>query len=568
MTRGFLASSRTVLSMETGSTVGAYKVFEKIGHGGMGVVLRARDPQGRIVAFKRIHAHLVDDDSRARLAREVATLRRIDHDGVARIVDADLECAEPFIVTEFVDGPTLDDYVAAHGPLSGNELAFFGQKLGEAIAKIHSSDVIHRDVKPTNVLVRDGAPVIIDFGVAHIVDASRITQTGLVMGTPGYLAPENLKNAPITVATDWWGWAATMVFAATGRHPFGTGSVDAVLARLSAGEPDLTGCPQELKPILAGSLLNDPGQRPEPAQLRVAMEEYAAAHPPAELPTTVLSSSATVTLPGAHRDQPTEAVKTADPTVAAAGKTQNVSPPSAQPKTYYPTPPPVPTQATPVVETGPVTQLQRTTTSWWSRQILGPGRSVLLALLLVCIVAIGALAPPAALGVGAVWSVLALVVTNSLRALHRRREETGDDSGGAILVALGAPLRLIPATLRLVMPLLFAVGCGLFVGMVIDLMTREYAPMTGKIAAAAAATLVASVLMWRGRLGADLRYGSRVLMRGASPQVVSASVVALVLILVTLAALKIVMGDHFVPSWTPFTETPWDSVKDVIDNNL
>jgi serine/threonine protein kinase len=199
----------------TGARLGRYRLVQRIGEGGMGVVHLALDDDGRAVALKVLRPHVAGDPvARERLAREEDSLRRVRHPRVADFLDADVDCDTPYVVTQYVPAPSLESRVRASGPLDPGALARLGNGLGEALAAIHAAGVVHRDLKPANVLMLDGDPVVIDFGIAHIADDVRLTSTGLVMGTPGYLSPEVLAGAPVVHATDWWGWAATMAFAA------------------------------------------------------------------------------------------------------------------------------------------------------------------------------------------------------------------------------------------------------------------------------------------------------------------------------------------------------------------
>ena len=205
--------------------LGEYRLVQRLGEGGMGVVHLALDRHGRAVAIKVLRQHIAHDpDARARLTREVKSLSRITSPRVAPIIDADVDGPTPYIVTRYVPGPSLDDYVAERGLLPPADLHRVASGLAEALDAIHSAGVVHRDVKPGNVLLVDGEPVLIDFGIAHVADDIRLTMTGLVMGTPGYLAPEVVGGEDVTPATDWWGWAATTAFAASGTPPFGTGA--------------------------------------------------------------------------------------------------------------------------------------------------------------------------------------------------------------------------------------------------------------------------------------------------------------------------------------------------------
>ena len=263
--------------------LGPYRLVQRIGEGGMGVVHLALDRHGRAVAVKVLRQHVAHDpDARTRLRREVETLGRIRSPLVAPVVDADVDGAHPYIVTRYVPGPPLDEYVAERGPLPPAELHRVASGLAEALDVIHSAGVVHRDVKPANVLLVDGDPVLIDFGIAHITDDIRLTSTGLVMGTPGYLAPEVVGGDDVTAATDWWGWAATTAFAASGVPPFGSGAMHAVLTRVAAGDPDLVAVDPRIEPLLYAALSPDPADRPHHHEVVAALERYAHGAPVTE----------------------------------------------------------------------------------------------------------------------------------------------------------------------------------------------------------------------------------------------------------------------------------------------
>jgi predicted Ser/Thr protein kinase len=257
--------------------IGPYRLIEEIGEGGMGVVHLALDPRGRAVAIKVLRAHVAHDaDARQRLAREVETLSRIRDARVASVIDADVMAPRPYIVTRYVPGPALDEVVEDHGPMEPAQLVRLARGIAEAVRSIHACGVVHRDIKPGNVLIEDGEPVLIDFGIAHLQDDVRHTVGGLVMGTPGYLSPELVEGAAITDATDWWGWAATITYAASGRPPFGRARMDAVLTRVRAGDVDLEGVDPRLVPLLRASLSPDPRRRPHADEVLAALELYAA----------------------------------------------------------------------------------------------------------------------------------------------------------------------------------------------------------------------------------------------------------------------------------------------------
>ena len=263
--------------------LGEYRLVQRLGEGGMGVVHLALDRHGRAVAIKVLRQHIAHDpDARARLIREVSTLSRIRSPRVAPIIDADVDGVTPYIVTRYVPGPSLDEYVAERGLLPPGELHRVASGLAEALDAIHCAGVVHRDVKPGNVLLVDGDPVLIDFGIAHVADDIRLTMTGLVMGTPGYLAPEVVGGEDVTPATDWWGWAATTAFAASGTAPFGAGPMSAVLARVAAGEPDLEAVDPRIEPLLYAALSPHAADRPHHDEIVAALERYAHGAPVTE----------------------------------------------------------------------------------------------------------------------------------------------------------------------------------------------------------------------------------------------------------------------------------------------
>ncbi len=244
--------------------IGPYRVLEKIGEGGMGVVYLARDAERRQVAIKVLGPAVVGDPSaRKRLAREVETMRRVRSPYVAEILDADVTGASPYIVTRYVKGQTLDDAVKRDGPLRGTALQRFAHGLASALAAIHAAGVVHRDLKPGNVmLTAGGEPVVIDFGIANMTDGTRVTQTGIVMGTPGYLAPEVIEGEPSSPASDVHCWGTTVAFAATGRQPFGTGTFQTIFFRVLSGQAELGGVPAAVLPLLTASLTRNPRHRP------------------------------------------------------------------------------------------------------------------------------------------------------------------------------------------------------------------------------------------------------------------------------------------------------------------
>ncbi|WP_433182298.1 serine/threonine-protein kinase [Actinoallomurus sp. CA-150999] len=248
----------------SGESIGRYRLLEKIGEGGMGVVHLAADPMGRKVAVKVLRPGVATDQTALRrLAREVDSMRRVHSPYVAEIVDADVTAEPPYVVTQFVPGRTLEESVRDNGPLRGDRLQRLASGLASALAAIHDAGIVHRDLKPGNVMFQEsGEPVVIDFGIAQGVDATRLTATGLVIGTPGFLAPEIIEGDDAGAPADVHAWAGTLAFAATGRAPFGGGTFESIFYKIMEGRPDLEGVPEPLLPLVRAAMARNPAERP------------------------------------------------------------------------------------------------------------------------------------------------------------------------------------------------------------------------------------------------------------------------------------------------------------------
>ena len=252
--------------------VGDYRLLAKIGEGGMGVVHLAQGPDGARVALKVLRTHIVgDDEARTRLAREVASLRRVTSPRIAEVLDADPWGETPYVATRYVPGLSLHEHVRQEGPITGADLTHFAAGLAEAVIAVHRVGVLHRDIKPSNVLHEGRSPVLIDFGLARLAEDPRLTHTGWLLGTPGYLAPEILYGDDATTASDVHSWAATVVFAAAGRPPFGTGPAMEIMDRVRRGEHDLSAVPAALLPLVQACLAPDPRDRPETAAVLASL---------------------------------------------------------------------------------------------------------------------------------------------------------------------------------------------------------------------------------------------------------------------------------------------------------
>ncbi|MBG0830399.1 serine/threonine protein kinase [Planomonospora sp. ID67723] len=262
--------------------VGPYTLVERLGRGGMGEVYLATTRRGENVALKMLHDAIeADSEARIRLEREVRALRRVESPYVARVLDADLICDRPYLVMEHIEGDTLLDRVRQAGPLDGADLIVLAQGLAAALAIIHAAGVVHRDLKPANVLIGPSSePVLIDFGIAQVLDATRLTMTGTFLGTPGYAAPELFADEPVGAPADVHAWAATVAFAATGRPTFGRGTVEAQMYAILNGQADLAGVPAALLPLLRAALHREAAKRPTAALLSARLTRLARATSP------------------------------------------------------------------------------------------------------------------------------------------------------------------------------------------------------------------------------------------------------------------------------------------------
>jgi predicted Ser/Thr protein kinase len=252
--------------------IGGYRLLSRLGSGGMGVVYLGRDREGQLAAVKLVHAHLAgDDEFRRRFRSEIARARQVPPFCTAEVLDADLDHVHPYLVVEYVNGPSLADVVEESGPLSAANLHSVAIGVATALTAIHGAGVIHRDLKPRNVLLAPGSPKVIDFGIARAMEAtSAHTRTDQMVGTVAYMAPERFGSAPgtpLTPAADVFAWGVVVAYAGTGRTPFHGDSPTATAARILTQPPSLTGLSGPLRHLVELALAKDPADRPTAREL-------------------------------------------------------------------------------------------------------------------------------------------------------------------------------------------------------------------------------------------------------------------------------------------------------------
>ncbi|WP_328910427.1 serine/threonine-protein kinase [Streptomyces sp. NBC_00234] len=256
------------------SHIGTYRLAARLGSGGMGTVYLARTPGGATVALKTVHAHIAADAAfRTRFRLEADAARVIGGRHGAQVVDADPLADVPWMATEYVLGPPLDEAVAVSGPLPEAAVRAVGAALCGALGQLHRSEVVHRDLKPSNVMITAYGPKVIDFGIARALGDDRLTRVGAAAGTPAFMSPEQATGQEHTPAGDVFALAGVLVFAATGHGPFGSGQPADLLYRVRYADPDLTGVPEALAPVLARCLAKDPALRPATGELAAALHD-------------------------------------------------------------------------------------------------------------------------------------------------------------------------------------------------------------------------------------------------------------------------------------------------------
>jgi serine/threonine protein kinase len=307
----------------------------------MGVVYLGIGWDGSQVAVKVLRPELADDpDFRRRFRREVSALMRVKGLCTVRVIEADTESPRQFMVTEYAEGPSLAEYIDSYGLIGPDMLYGLATGLAEALTVIHAAGIVHRDFKPSNVILTQAGPKVIDFGIAQALDAAPMTRTGMMVGSAGFMAPEQISGRP-GPAADVFVWGVTVAYAATGQPPFGTGDTHAVLYRVMYGDPEIAGLPGPLRPLVAAALTKDPGQRPTAQQLLDQLTSLPVAPAPRrahDSPTqTILSTTWPQTGPDPGRSRPAgEAIRPNGSLLLDPGPPSAMRPDAAPPGTGPP----------------------------------------------------------------------------------------------------------------------------------------------------------------------------------------------------------------------------------------
>jgi predicted Ser/Thr protein kinase len=256
------------LASDDPAEVGGYRLRGRLGAGGMGRVYLASTPAGRPVALKVVRPELSEDrDFLARFRHEIQAARRVHGLYTAQVLDADPAATPPWLVTAYVPGPSLQEAVAGNGPMPEPMAFRLIAGVAEALQAIHAAGVVHRDLKPSNVLLAPDGPRVIDFGIARALEATSLTRSGMMVGSPQFMAPEQILDKPVTPAIDVFALGSLAAYAVLGRSPFGEGHTAAVSYRVLHEPPDLTGCPAQLRPLIEQCLRKDAATRPAPRQI-------------------------------------------------------------------------------------------------------------------------------------------------------------------------------------------------------------------------------------------------------------------------------------------------------------
>jgi Protein kinase domain len=318
------------LASDDPAEIGGYRLRARLGSGGMGRVYLAETAAGRPVAVKVVRPELSDDQGfRARFRHEIQAARSVHGLYTAQVLDADPAATPPWLVTAYVPGPSLEQAVAQRGPVPETAALRLIAGVAEALQAIHAAGVVHRDLKPSNVVLGPDGPRVIDFGIARALEGSALTRSGIMVGTPQFMAPEQILDRPVTPALDVFALGGLAAYAASGHAPFGANHPAAVSYRVLHEPPDLAGCPPALQGLIGWCLAKDPAARPSPGQVvefcvaRIGVTAEPVRLPPAPAPGR---------RPAAGYPGP--------PYAGPPGRTADAAPPPAWPEASGPVPPP------------------------------------------------------------------------------------------------------------------------------------------------------------------------------------------------------------------------------------
>jgi hypothetical protein len=265
------------LDQDDPRTVATYVLHARLGSGGMGRVYLSFTPGGRAIAIKLVRPEFADDpEFRARFRREVAAAQRVQGIYTAPVVDADVDARVPWLATAYVPGPSLHRAVAEYGPLPVDTVSRLMSAVAEGLGSVHGAGLIHRDLKPANVLLAEDGPRVIDFGIAHAADATTLTKVGVGLGTPAFMAPEQVRGTAVSPATDVFALGHLAFYAAAGHTAFGEGHQAAIVHRIGYEQPNLEGCPAQLRGLIERCLQKDPADRPKMSEI---IEQARVLHP-------------------------------------------------------------------------------------------------------------------------------------------------------------------------------------------------------------------------------------------------------------------------------------------------
>ncbi|MGW0436581.1 protein kinase domain-containing protein [Micromonospora sp. NPDC003197] len=408
----------TPLSSHDPRSVGPYRLLGRLGVGGQGVVYLGQDGTGQRVAVKVINNLSPDPRAKSRFAREIAAARRVASFCTAQILFAEVDGDSPYVVSEFIQGPTLHRHVREQGPIAGNALHRLAVGIATALTTIHRSDVIHCDLKPDNVILGADGPRVIDFGIARALDLTE-TMTKQIMGTAAYMAPERFRNHDVGPASDVFAWAATIAYAASGRPPFGNDSISAVMQRVLYDPPDLPGLPDSLHELIRECLHKDQGARPTAEQVLLRLLGYTA-RPATAMPLEAVlregNVRATAPVPAyPPADQPahTTPAPTAPASMPAHTTPASTAPASAQTV-------PTPSGPAPTLMPPSWTQPEPVRRNTWSRRLrreYADGWGISTAIFLGMVGTAAGYAASVEVGTAAIAGVVTFVVVYGVRVL-------------------------------------------------------------------------------------------------------------------------------------------------------